>query len=58
MPAALLVVALLGAWEAVVRGGLVDELILPAPTSVARSLVWKRLRATAPARRQRRAWPA
>ncbi|HVL94352.1 MAG TPA: ABC transporter permease [Solirubrobacteraceae bacterium] len=39
MPAALVVVALLGAWEAVARAGLVDELILPAPTSVARALV-------------------
>lgn len=39
MAAALLVVVLLGVWEAVVRAGAVDELILPAPTSVARSLV-------------------
>ena len=39
MPAALVVLALLGAWEAVARAGLVDELILPAPTSVARALV-------------------
>jgi ABC-type nitrate/sulfonate/bicarbonate transport system permease component len=33
------VVALLGAWEAIVRAGVVDALILPAPTSVARALV-------------------
>jgi len=34
-----LVLVLLGAWEAVVRGGAVDPLILPAPTSVAEALV-------------------
>ena len=39
MPAVAVVVVLLAAWEAVVRGGLVDELILPAPTSVAQALV-------------------
>ena len=39
MPALALVAVLLGAWEAVVRAGLVDPLILPAPTSVAQSLV-------------------
>ncbi len=39
MPALALVVVLLGIWEAVVRGGLVDPLILPAPTSVASALV-------------------
>ena len=39
MPAVAVVVVLLGAWEAVVRGGLVDELILPAPTAVAQALV-------------------
>jgi ABC-type nitrate/sulfonate/bicarbonate transport system permease component len=33
-----LVLVLLGGWEAVVRGGLVDPLILPAPTSVAQAL--------------------
>jgi len=33
-----LVVILLGGWEAAVRGGLVDPLILPAPTSVAAAL--------------------
>ncbi|MGI8622126.1 MAG: ABC transporter permease [Solirubrobacteraceae bacterium] len=38
MPAVALVVVLLGGWEAAVRGGLVDPLILPAPTSVARAL--------------------
>jgi NitT/TauT family transport system permease protein/putative hydroxymethylpyrimidine transport system permease protein len=37
--AALLVLVLLGGWEAVVRLGLVDALILPAPTAVAESLV-------------------
>jgi len=36
--AALLVLAALGGWELVVRGGAVDELILPAPTQVLRSL--------------------
>ncbi len=39
MPAVALVLVLLGAWEAVVRAGWVDPLILPAPTSVARALV-------------------
>ncbi len=39
MPALALVVVLLGVWEAVVRGGLIDPLILPAPTSVASALV-------------------
>jgi len=39
MYAAALVLILLGGWEAAVRGGLVDPLILPAPTSVARALV-------------------
>jgi ABC-type nitrate/sulfonate/bicarbonate transport system permease component len=39
VPAAALVLVLLAAWEAVVRTGLVDALILPAPTSVARALV-------------------
>ncbi len=34
-----LVVILLGGWEAAVRGGLVEELILPAPTSIAQALV-------------------
>ena len=38
MIAALVVLAGLGAWEAVERGGLVDELILPAPTQVAEAL--------------------
>jgi putative hydroxymethylpyrimidine transport system permease protein len=32
--AALLLLAVLGAWEAIVRAGAVDELILPAPTQV------------------------
>jgi putative hydroxymethylpyrimidine transport system permease protein len=36
--AALLVLVLLAGWEAVVRGGAVDELILPAPTHVAQAL--------------------
>jgi putative hydroxymethylpyrimidine transport system permease protein len=36
--AALIVLAALGAWEAIVRAGLVDELILPAPTQVAEAL--------------------
>jgi NitT/TauT family transport system permease protein/putative hydroxymethylpyrimidine transport system permease protein len=39
MWAAGLVVVLLGAWEAVSRLGVVDELILPAPTAVAQALV-------------------
>jgi NitT/TauT family transport system permease protein/putative hydroxymethylpyrimidine transport system permease protein len=39
MPALALVVVLLGGWEAVVRTGLVDQLILPAPTSIASALV-------------------
>lgn len=38
MPALALVIVLLGGWEAAVRGGLVDPLLLPAPTSVAESL--------------------
>jgi len=36
--AAVAVLALLGAWEALVRLGGVDELLLPAPTQVARAL--------------------
>jgi len=39
MWAAGLVLVLLGAWEAVSQLGLVDELILPAPTAVASALV-------------------
>jgi putative hydroxymethylpyrimidine transport system permease protein len=39
VPALVLVALLLGVWEAVVRAGLVDALILPAPTSVAEALV-------------------
>ncbi len=39
MAAVAVVMVLLGAWEAVVRAGLVDALILPAPTSVAKALV-------------------
>ena len=38
MSAALIVLAGLAGWEAIVRLGLVDELILPAPTQVADSL--------------------
>ena len=38
MSAVLVVLALLGAWEAYVRLGGVDELILPAPTHVAQAL--------------------
>ena len=38
MIAALLLLADLGAWEAIVRAGLVDDLILPAPTQVLDSL--------------------
>ena len=38
MIAALVVLALLGGWELLVRLGGVDELILPAPTQVAQSL--------------------
>jgi NitT/TauT family transport system permease protein/putative hydroxymethylpyrimidine transport system permease protein len=39
MAAAAVVLVLLGGWEAIVRTGLVDALILPAPTSVATALV-------------------
>lgn len=39
MYALALVLVLLGGWEAAVRAGLVDPLILPAPTSVAEALV-------------------
>ena len=39
MAALAVVLVLLAAWELVVRVGAVDELILPAPTSVAQSLV-------------------
>jgi NitT/TauT family transport system permease protein/putative hydroxymethylpyrimidine transport system permease protein len=38
MPAAALVLLLLGAWEAYVRLGGIDDLILPAPTQVAQAL--------------------
>jgi putative hydroxymethylpyrimidine transport system permease protein len=38
MSAVLIVLAGLAGWEAIVRGGLVDELILPAPTQVLDSL--------------------
>jgi NitT/TauT family transport system permease protein/putative hydroxymethylpyrimidine transport system permease protein len=38
MAAALIVLAALGAWEAVVRAGAVDALILPAPTQVLEAL--------------------
>ena len=38
MSAAIVVLLGLGAWEAIVRGGLVEELILPAPTQVATAL--------------------
>jgi len=40
MTAVLLLVAALGAWEALVRAGAVDELILPAPTQVLEAL-WR-----------------
>lgn len=33
------VIVLLGGWEAAVRGGLVDPLIVPAPTDIAQALV-------------------
>lgn len=39
MYALALVLVLAGGWEAAVRGGLVDPLILPAPTSVVEALV-------------------
>jgi len=39
-PPAALVALGLGAWEAVTRGGLVDELLLPAPTQIANAL-WR-----------------
>jgi NitT/TauT family transport system permease protein/putative hydroxymethylpyrimidine transport system permease protein len=38
MAAALLVVVALAAWEAIVRAGTVDELLLPAPTTIAEAL--------------------
>ena len=38
MLAAVIVLAGLAGWEALVRGGVVDELLLPAPTQVAASL--------------------
>ncbi len=38
MIAALVALAVLAGWEAIVRGGAVDELLLPAPSHVARSL--------------------
>ena len=38
MLAALIVIGLLAVWQAIVEAGLVDELILPAPTQVATSL--------------------
>ena len=34
----LLLAVLIAAWEAVVRGGLVNRLLLPAPSEIARSL--------------------
>ena len=38
MIAALLVLLVLGAWEAAVQGGLVDSLLIPAPTEILQSL--------------------
>ena len=38
MVAALIVLVILGGWEAIVQAGAVDELILPAPSAVATSL--------------------
>ena len=38
MTAALIVLLALGGWEALVRGGAVDELLLPAPTQVLEAL--------------------
>jgi putative hydroxymethylpyrimidine transport system permease protein len=38
MPAAALVIAALAAWEAIVRLGVVDQLLLPAPTQVLEAL--------------------
>ena len=38
MTAALIVLVALAGWEAIVRFGLVDELILPAPTQVLEAL--------------------
>jgi putative hydroxymethylpyrimidine transport system permease protein len=38
MPAVLLVSVLLVAWELIVRGGVIDPLVLPTPTQVAQSL--------------------
>jgi ABC-type nitrate/sulfonate/bicarbonate transport system permease component len=39
MLAALLVLALLGGWEAYARSGAIDDLILPAPTQIGQALV-------------------
>jgi ABC-type nitrate/sulfonate/bicarbonate transport system permease component len=53
MPAALLILVLLGGWELYVRAGGVDDFILPAPTAVAqalyddRSLLWANFTVTA-----------
>jgi putative hydroxymethylpyrimidine transport system permease protein len=53
MMSALLVLALLGVWEAYARSGAVDELILPSPTQIAdalardRALLWDNLLVTA-----------
>jgi putative hydroxymethylpyrimidine transport system permease protein len=38
MAAALIVIVALAGWEALVRAGVVDELLLPAPTDIAQSL--------------------
>jgi putative hydroxymethylpyrimidine transport system permease protein len=38
MPAAVILIAALAGWEALVQGGVVDSLLLPAPTEVASSL--------------------
>jgi putative hydroxymethylpyrimidine transport system permease protein len=38
MAAALVIAVLLGGWELLVRGGAVDELLLPAPTQVVQAL--------------------
>ena len=53
MPAAILLIALLGAWQLYATYGPLDELLLPAPTEVAqslwddRSLLWSNMLVTA-----------
>ena len=59
MLAAVIVLAGLAGWEALVRGGVVDELLLPAPSQVAAAL-WEDWACSAPTSpsRCRRCWSA